>query len=877
MSNTFKLLKKEAVIMFFFFICFLMTHAGLAQDNGDKLTRAEGLYEKEEYPASIELLDEFITQDGTFFGQEKRLVEAFYLLAKNWFRMGNDKKFEEYLKKVYKTYPGFSKEEIDRDFKDRVEHIKRKIAASNTAFHNSDISKKGIFITFIVDVSPSLGPLKKLITDYVEGVIESLERENIRKKEYRLITFCDKANYFKPNRNLDKDDITDEINDEIEKRIGKAKLKTYPLYAFIKSFELIKKNFTREVGIVIFISDGEDNRTKRYESKRAHDDLRQVIIGIKKTGFTVYSVYIKTGNTPSCEPCMKTIAGWAGTSLIKINAGSNLTEEISNLKKQIIGSRFISPVPRKKHTEREEQLLAANRIKEKEMEPLKLKNKKYKRDIVLLAIIGVMLLSVLIMGVFWVWRGQKIKKKELKARIPELNILWGKIKFRGKDGEIIDLSKKTKSFKFSPPFNYPEIEFFTEKREGKKAIIILCKNGRVKFYTKENKEIYIDYIDEQTCSFKIYKKYSKKPLVYDYNFLNKLEKSCHNPVWENGEFLGREQVVGEIKDNFLNLKEIYHFLISGMGNAGKTSLMNYIYHIGLGEDEQVKEKYSLALIEFKTEAYAAFADVERKITNQLLPGGEKKNLIIIDEYDQLLEAFPDEFGAFVKERTNDYKNFFIFTGRKGASLVEQDFLPPYMYFKNLEGLDYAESIAEEDYFTSFKLLESLILDLGIPGNVLGEDVKRQIVTYASGFPSLIKQILYELLRKWITHFDNPAVTLEGVETAVKEIKENAKGFLLQRACDIDESRHEEPIAGEVRIREILNRLSEGYRGTAPTEALKADLTMYQEDDIVEKRSVSFDEKILQLKEMGFIKEYDGNFIGIPHMFFYKGEKVIANR
>jgi hypothetical protein len=278
-----------------------------------------------------------------------------------------------------------------------------------------------------------------------------------------------------------------------------------------------------------------------------------------------------------------------------------------------------------------------------------------------------------------------------------------------------------------------------------------------------------------------------------------------------------------------------------------------------------------------------FTSLEKDITKQLesYKGGQRK-LILIDEYDKLYEKFPDEFCEYIREYSSNKEYFFILSGRKGRDLLENRFFEHMSLFldcKKLEGLDYIRSIPGETCEKSLELIESLISDIGFPRKVLDKDARHKIITYASGFPSLIKKILLELIIDWLAHFDKKTINAAHVEEAVSKIKEHTKDFLLRRAIDFDERFYKNPDeipVTVVRIRDILNILSENFNGKAPKREIKDILIRLPAGDeaIEDKRKRSFDEKIRQLTDMGFIKEDGGNLIGIPHMFFYKGERII---
>lgn len=123
-----KLLRQVSLVTLFFFILFIGTaDFSLAQaQEEDILTKARKLYKEGDYEGSIKLLSEFIQKLIAMVEQKKNVAEAFYLLAKIYFEVGDDAKVEENLKKVFETYPTFKKEEPNFSFNERVERARKK-------------------------------------------------------------------------------------------------------------------------------------------------------------------------------------------------------------------------------------------------------------------------------------------------------------------------------------------------------------------------------------------------------------------------------------------------------------------------------------------------------------------------------------------------------------------------------------------------------------------------------------------------------------------------------------------------------------------------------------------------------------------------------
>jgi serine/threonine protein kinase len=85
------------------------------------------LYQEGDYEGSIKILSDFSSKLRTMVEQKKNVSEAFYLLAKIYYEVGDYTKMEENLRKCFDTYPTFTMEEANLDFKDRVDKIKKEV------------------------------------------------------------------------------------------------------------------------------------------------------------------------------------------------------------------------------------------------------------------------------------------------------------------------------------------------------------------------------------------------------------------------------------------------------------------------------------------------------------------------------------------------------------------------------------------------------------------------------------------------------------------------------------------------------------------------------------------------------------------------------
>ena len=97
------------------------------EEEEDILLKARRLYQEGDYEGSIKLLGDFIQKLKAMVEQKKNVAEAFYLLAKIYYEVGDDTKVNENLEKVFETFPAFTAEEANPGFKERVEKIRKKV------------------------------------------------------------------------------------------------------------------------------------------------------------------------------------------------------------------------------------------------------------------------------------------------------------------------------------------------------------------------------------------------------------------------------------------------------------------------------------------------------------------------------------------------------------------------------------------------------------------------------------------------------------------------------------------------------------------------------------------------------------------------------
>lgn len=128
-----KFLKGAGMVTLLLFMFFIFSaDFAAAQKDEDVLMKARRLYQEGDYEGSIKLLGDFISKLRAMVEQKKNVAEAFYLLAKIYYEVGDDAKVNENLEKCFDTYPAFTMEEPNLGFKDRVNKIRKEVLEAKT-------------------------------------------------------------------------------------------------------------------------------------------------------------------------------------------------------------------------------------------------------------------------------------------------------------------------------------------------------------------------------------------------------------------------------------------------------------------------------------------------------------------------------------------------------------------------------------------------------------------------------------------------------------------------------------------------------------------------------------------------------------------------
>jgi DNA-binding beta-propeller fold protein YncE len=99
------------------------------QGQEDPLSRARQLIRQGNYEGAIKLLEDYIAKIRIIAEQKKNLAEAYYIIAKTYYIVGEADNTEANLKRVFETYPAFTIDEPDQAFRTRVENVRGAVLA----------------------------------------------------------------------------------------------------------------------------------------------------------------------------------------------------------------------------------------------------------------------------------------------------------------------------------------------------------------------------------------------------------------------------------------------------------------------------------------------------------------------------------------------------------------------------------------------------------------------------------------------------------------------------------------------------------------------------------------------------------------------------
>lgn len=742
--------------------------------------------------------------------------------------------------------------------------------------------EKGLKIVLVVDVSPSIKAFKKVITDSISFIFDKIVRPG--KDDVHLITFSLHAKLY--------DSVQDKISciNHINDNMSKWSKDTYPKYALSEVFGLLENTFPEKVGVVLFLSDGENTQADYTES-----DLYRSVRSLRTTGFTVYCIFLKTEYGSKAR--MENIANFFDTELYEIT-DKNYKNILFSLSGDIMKTVFISPFSRNEIIQEKECWFKDAKVRFIEAEQKW--NDKYKTLRCLVIICLVFIVIFLISGI--IVAKKLINIKSYRDSGDKFSLLWGKFHYLDDSNKNVIRTEnlglnKNSEYNVETPENYPDLKLLPRNRDERKVIAVGKGKGRVQFFNKEQNRCNNQYIDFDTRLIRVLPINSADDSVfkeYRYDFLNLLLDTIEQPVWGKTRFFGRKSEIQQITRNFSNATEGYfHYVISGMGNSGKTSFINHLSKEVFANDNFLKNKFIISLIGFddftkQTDKYDDFEKfktyTEQKLEN-LKSEMNKRKILFVDDYDKMFDAFSTNFADMIYEWHHDHNFKLILAGKIPVNyfrLTFQNKLPEHIRNIPLPGLNDLTNLVtktniDSNIDTSIMLINDILKLIGFPNELIIDNAKYEIANLTGGFPFIIKKVLYEMISAWLEDYNKPSLSSHDVETAISTIIATCRDIMLKELCNYDNEIYSGNVK-EVRFSEIINAIcSIGKDGNIGEEELKNKVVPYPADNIVESSRLSdFKNKLDQLADMGAIVRSGECIIGTPPMFYHHGDKLIED-
>lgn len=690
----------------------------------------------------------------------------------------------------------------------------------------TDIKKYGLEVVFVVDVSPSLDNHRKLTQKFIEQAL-SMFKTIDTKANHHLITFCEDAKWHK---DVSKEFFCETITTEIAKIIkitqNKKKSrkvsekerreiqKSFPKNGLREVFSIISEHFPQKIGVILFISDGEDSLTDREpfkkEERALQEDVKQSIRALKNSGFTIFSTFINTENNSFiCRACMQEIARISGTELLDINVTTKMKDIINKIEAKTRNLNYSSPLPRKEFREfelqknaiiekKENELRIAqpkleelkewksnlNLLKEKnqslnkKFENIKKENMGMKSDLHFLSIwqkASIFVFFIFLSALVSISR----KPDNFKATLSKVPIvrdivlkkMWGKLVLQSNPEAACELENKLDGNSCKISESLPELSFDIGCSNGGKYIRVSSAEGRTDCMKGNADCCDNNYIDETTKFIRISQKNDSETIEENVNylFLQELAESLNTPVHTEEKFKGYEHLIGLIKYNFeIDIDDRKHILIVGKKKCGKTSLIKFLKGDWC---DHLSERIILEFNEIKDMNRYNF---ENHIKGKIVFKEKKEiKILLIDDYDLIFERFKDGFANLLTDIQGEKKFYIVATVLR--SYKPDKYLPHFptnttkIVLDNLEKFETKLKTKEENqrrlairvnsflhklgfnrWKNSLVLIDSVIKDVGFPDKYIRGRTKKLIAKYAGGHPYLIKLIMYKIFQEWFS-------------------------------------------------------------------------------------------------------------------------------
>lgn len=127
--------RKTAAVTLGVFLWFTLgaAVARCRQIQEDPVSKARQLVRQGDYEGAIKVLEDYIAKIRLIAEQKKNIAEAYYIIAKIYYIVGEDQDSEANLRRVFETFPAFSIDEPDLTFRERVKRVKEVVSAEQKA------------------------------------------------------------------------------------------------------------------------------------------------------------------------------------------------------------------------------------------------------------------------------------------------------------------------------------------------------------------------------------------------------------------------------------------------------------------------------------------------------------------------------------------------------------------------------------------------------------------------------------------------------------------------------------------------------------------------------------------------------------------------
>ena len=120
--------RHQSMVALFFFTWFCLVPASIRAGDEDPLDTARKLIQAGSYEEAARILGVYIEKIRAIAKQKNQVAEAYYLLAKMYYEVGDDQKCDDSLRAALKNNPEISQDEPNAGFSVRLDKIRAEVA-----------------------------------------------------------------------------------------------------------------------------------------------------------------------------------------------------------------------------------------------------------------------------------------------------------------------------------------------------------------------------------------------------------------------------------------------------------------------------------------------------------------------------------------------------------------------------------------------------------------------------------------------------------------------------------------------------------------------------------------------------------------------------